>query len=177
MGIERRRQLAVKFGVLEAIVQALSAEKHLQALYNCDLQRRGCSALAHIVKATHGDESEASAAFRRQAAADCGTLEVLVTLIENVRDFSAREQACLALARVCDAAKDLDKDALAAAECRRQRSIDAGALPTLVAMLRSPIPLQQRSAALLALRHVVGQNEERIAAARAAGAQELWLCQ
>lgn len=170
--IERRRQLAVKLGILEAIVQALSAEKH-----NYDLQRRGSSALAQIVKATHGDESEVSVAFRRQAAADCGALEVLIALIENVRDFSAREQACLALARICDASKDLEREALAAAECRRQRSTDAGALPVLVALLRSPVTFQQRSAALMALRHVVGQSEERIAAARAAGAEELWLCQ
>jgi len=171
--IERRRQLAVKLGVLEAIVQALSADKD-----NKDLQRRGCSALAQILKVTRADESESSAAFRRQAAADCGALDVLIALIGNLRgDVSAKEQACLALARICDASEGLEKEALAAAECRRQRSIDAGAVHALVALLRSPVTLQQRSAALMALRHVVGQNKDRIAAARVAGAEELWLCQ
>lgn len=167
--VERRRNSAIRLGYHKAILQAL------RNWSDDDVLHRGCQSLAHIVKATKEDEFEISAEQRRQAIADAGALEVLVTQVLVVASPFAKEHACNVIARLCKQRNDSDAEAVAAAEHRRQCAVDAGALQAIVAVLRIPTARHTHVAAVHALNNLVGQDEKRRKIALDEGADDKWL--
>eukprot|EP00425_Heterocapsa_triquetra_P001974 CAMPEP_0195060392 /NCGR_PEP_ID=MMETSP0448-20130528/7662_1 /TAXON_ID=66468 /ORGANISM="Heterocapsa triquestra, Strain CCMP 448" /LENGTH=232 /DNA_ID=CAMNT_0040090797 /DNA_START=28 /DNA_END=722 /DNA_ORIENTATION=+ len=114
---ERRRAVAFKLGVHEAIIRVLSTCRE------DTVRQHGCAALSHMCKADGAREGldQAPLELRRSACAEAGAIEVLVPIIcdPNCNVF-AKEAACTCLARICQAIDS--PEAKLAAEQRRRRA-------------------------------------------------------